>query len=215
MKLPNLFLLLIILFSSSVIASVQTLNFPANGEYLAQSKIELNLTSDANTTGCYWNYNNVRNETINCEGLSSITLPLKNGQYTINVGDDTGSTISHSITLAKANSGFSYFIYLVCISAILFNFFMVIYHIIQLGDLQTGLKDVFYAWTGLFVTIIFNFLFEEYVAVTYMVNIFNTFQLMTYWATGFLPILAWLVCGLIRTMNPKLAMKKDQQRGII
>lgn len=86
---------------TTVSASVDSIDYPYNNQILTSPTIDLEI-STTGSTSCYWNYNNVHNESIACSG-GKIRLPTVEGNYSIYVSDDTGDSKNISVSLVYPN----------------------------------------------------------------------------------------------------------------
>jgi len=82
---------------ATVSASVDSIDYPYNNQILNSPTIDLAF-STTGSSSCYWNYNGVHNETIDCVG-GKIRLPATEGNYNLTVSDNTGDSKTVSVNL--------------------------------------------------------------------------------------------------------------------
>lgn len=153
--------ILTLLSITLVSGAVDSINYPYSGQNLTAPKLQLNI-STTGSTNCYWNYNNIHNETINCNDVSLINLPAIDGVYNITASDNTGSRQSVIVHLTQIEPEIKLFFFvgfILLIVVLFWSVFNVIGHFVKL---DCDLKDIIFAFSSYFVFLAYYGLLLEY-----------------------------------------------------
>jgi hypothetical protein len=182
-----------VIMSNLVNATVNSIDYPYNNDVLTySSRIHLEVTSTAETT-CYANYNNVHNVTVNCNGVTFFDLPNSNGNYTINVIGDSGSSKSVYVQVQKDRSILTsafYIVFLLILMGIITIF------VTTLGRMITFTYTLLELGTslGLYFAVLFMYWVSiEYITIPFITDFTEKF---IYWL-GFplilIPVIAMIL----------------------
>ena len=195
-----------------VSAQIDTIEYPANNEIITQSQnIKLNITSTAGSN-CYFNYNHVRNVSVDCEGVTLINLPSGNGVYNLTVGDDDNS-ITHVVTVRRPSGDIFLIVYVLTLIVILLLIFYLILLLAKLAMFTIGLYDVAIS-LGLYFTLLYLYqLAIEYMTITYFLDWLQLFIQILAWPTFILPLIGFVVCFIVRAFQKKGKLTVEDYNG--
>lgn len=207
-----LFLLLILLALPGINAQVDLIEYPANNEIIYQtSRIKLNVSTTLGSD-CYFNYNNVRNQTISCDGVSLVDLPPGNGVYNITVGDNESSLVQ-SVIVRKPSGSMVIFTYVFTflIVAVLLFYFIVL--LAKLASFSVGIYDLAANFALYFGLLFCNQLALEYVPVPLFLDWVNFFVGNLGWTSVVFPSIAYFISFFIQLFSKKDGLSVQEYNG--
>lgn len=202
--IPQSFMLvlLLLLAITPVLASVDFIEYPAPNEIIYQSsRIKLNVSTTLGQD-CYFNYNNVRNQTINCDGISLVDLPSGNGVYNITVGDNETS-ITQSVIVRRPSGDMVIFTYIFTFLIVATLLFYVIVLLAKLASFSIGIYDLAANYALYFGLLFCYQLALEYVPIPLFLDWVQFFMTNLAWTAIVLPGVGYLICFFIRLFSKK------------
>ena len=194
--------LCLICLSTGVLGAVETINYPAPNDIIPETaRIRLDVSSDAADEGCVFSYDNVKNVSVSCNGVSLVNLPNADGTYLLRVTNGSGSCVSQYVTVSKPSGAVVLFIYILSYFVIFGIGLALFWVLIRLVLLKCGLIYVAISLC-LYFALIFDYqLALDYVNIPFLMSWLNLFQDIGLWTAVFIPLVLWLVCGLARTFK--------------
>lgn len=196
-------LLCLICLSTGVLGAVNSINYPAPNDIIPETaRIKLDVSSSAADTGCVFSYDNVKNVSVSCNGVSLVNLPNADGTYQIKVTNGSGdSCVTQYVTVSKPSGSVVLFIYL-------FSFFLIFgiglsffWTFIRLVLVKVGLMDVTIGLV-LYFAILFDYqLALDYIGIPFLISWLDLTITIGMWTAALIPIVLWLICGLVRTFK--------------
>lgn len=196
MSKTNSFLFLILAITLLLPLSSAAFNItnPSANDIITSPTIFVNLSSGS-ALDCYFNYNNVKNVSINCNGVTMVTIPSVDGTYNLTFGESYPASVEtvQQITL-KMPSGLVVVLYSLIFFAIIFALvFLFLYAFGKLVTIDTDLLDV-----CLNVGIFFVLLFYQALQLQYMGSFYiNDWMLwiidIATYTNVYFPIIALLI----------------------
>lgn len=200
-------LLVFSLFFTPSASAAFTWDHPANNEILTSPSIYLNVSGNAQD--CLFNYNNVKNQSISCNGLTMIRLPAVDGVYNLTVFETFpgSSSQTRQITL-HIPSGLTVTTYTILFIGLSFILvFLFLYAFGRLISLDFDLLDLclnigIYIALLMFQAMNLQYLGSEFINdwVLWIIN-------YAIYTNVFLPIIAFF---LTITLGPLLRLKYPQ-----
>lgn len=156
--------MLFVMLMVGMVAGAPTINYPYNNDIVLGNTIPLDINSAS--SNCYFNYNNIYNQSISCNGISNVDMPNAEGNYTLYVGDDVGETsINIILTLPDPNIIIFFSILIIAIVVLLLSSLLAIVY--NLINWSLDGRDMTYA-----VSIYFGLFMIYFLANTYLGNQF-------------------------------------------
>lgn len=207
-SLLSLLIVLCILLSYSAMAVVQSINYPAPNDIISETaRIRLSVTSTDTSSTCYFNYDNVKNVSVACNGTTLVNLPNADNTYRIIVGDEDGSSINQQVTVVKAQGVLVTAIYILDIIIILACFFILIYTIDKFSQLDVTMIDLGMSWTALFGLFLSYQLSLEYLNMPFMLDWLNLILNTCTYSLGIISLIGFIVSAIHRATTSKGDMR--------
>jgi len=169
------------MFSTLVSASMTSINYPVANDIISETaRVKLDVSSSG-SSGCYFNYNNIKNVSIGCNGVSLVDLPNGNGDYNITVGDNAGSSITQVVTVRRMTGSVVVFIYLISLIILMGIVFDVFYLLGKAVQLNVSLYDIGVSYALAFGLMIDYQLAVEYIRIPFLVDWLNICLTSSLW----------------------------------
>jgi hypothetical protein len=198
-------LLAALLLAGSVSSEVLSINNPAPNEVISETaRIRLSVSSTETSSGCYFNYNNVRNVSVDCNGTTLVNLPNADGVYQLNVGDSEGTGVTQYVIVKKPTGAIVVLVYTLGLGLMLALLFLLFRMIIRTALLEYNVYDLFTAWGVLFAYMITYQLMLEYVNASFIIGWADLF--MNYggfWILTTLSTTSYAICAIARATRKK------------
>lgn len=182
-KITLLFTILIVsvLACTLASASITSINYPVANDVISETaRVKLDVSSSG-SSNCYFNYNNVKNVSVACNGITLVNLPNGNGDWNITVGDNASSSITQIVSVRRSTSSVIVFIYLIAILILMGIMFDVFYLLSKAVQLAVSLYDIGIAYSLSFGLMITYQLAVEYVRIPFLIDWLDICVKSTLW----------------------------------
>jgi len=206
-KTQCLIFAMILLMFSSVSADILSINYPAPNDIISEgSRIQVNVTSDGFSAGCYFNYDDVYNQSISCDGTSIVNMPNADETYRIKVGDNAGNYITQQVTIQKPSGIMVMFVYTITMIILCLMIFGTVALLIKLATYDMKVLDLCISLCLYVVYLIIYQLNLEYIGVPFIMNYLNLFLTTSLWIFVVFAPINYVVCVIIRSFKKKKLM---------
>lgn len=186
-------------------ATIDSIDYPYNNQILVSPTIELQF-SQTGATSCNYSINDVHNYSLSCAG-DQIRLPQINGNYTIQVNDESGVNKEINVLLYLPSSvttlGFMLF-FMMILSAMLITFINII---LQFAKFDTDFMDVIFALLVYLGNLILYYFNLEYLGNLLINNITEMFIYIFIFTHIMLPLVALLVSIFVQKFRSQFKIK--------
>ena len=175
-------ILLISIFSSALVsAAITSINYPVANDIISETaRVKLDVSSSG-SSNCYFNYNNVKNVSVSCNGVSLVDLPNGNGDYNITVGDNSSSSITQVVSVRRMTGSVVVFIYLLSILTLMGIVFDIFYLFGKAVDMSVTLYDLGISYSLAFGLMIDYQLAVEYIRIPFLIDWLNICVTTSLW----------------------------------
>lgn len=199
------------LTSFVVYADVLSINYPAPNDIISESaRVRLNVTSNGTSANCVFSYDNVSNQSVGCNGVSLVDMPNADETYRIRVTDSAGSFVDQQVTIQKPSPVTSNFVYVLTILVLCGVVFWVFYLIRKLAEVNLRWFDVAISICFYIIFLIVFQLNWEYVNVPFILDYLDLFFDASIYVLVVFPLIAFFVCGSIRSMKKKKLLRIEE-----
>lgn len=178
---------------------------PSPNDFITSPTIFVNLSSGT-ALDCYFNYNNVKNVSVNCNGVTMVKIPSVDGVYNLTFGESYPASVEtvQQITL-KMPSGLVIVLYSLIFFVIVFSLiFLFLYAFGKLVTIDMDLLDVCLNIGVFFVLLFYQTLQMQYMGSAYIDDWMLFIIDISIWTNVIFPILALLITMI---WGPFLRMK--------
>lgn len=192
------FTLMLIGNAVNVSGAIESINYPHNNDIITYTNnIPLDVSSSG-STGCYMTYTTstgdvALNQSITCNGISSIDLPNSNGVYNLTAWDDSANSQTITITVSKPSGILITLIYALSFVILLGMLFMFIIILGRFVMLDVTIYNVALSWTFYFGLLVAYQLNEEYAAVPFVLNWLDLIMSIGGWLLFAFPLIAFVI----------------------
>lgn len=186
-------------------ATINSIDYPYNNQILTSPTIDLQFTKTG-TINCYWNYNNVHNNSVNCLG-DVIRLPQVTGNYTIYVLDNISSMqyVNVSLILPPENTQIVFMLLSVILSILML---LTLFNTIgAMKVYDADLLDITYSFSIYFAVLMFNYFNMEFFGDELIDIITNRFMYVGVFSHLLFPVAAFI----FSLIKQNLEFKEENQ----
>lgn len=207
-----------ILATSTVSASVNSINFPYdNGIITYSHNVELDVSSTA-SSDCVFFYETAGgiigyNQTVVCNGVTSVIFPSSNGIYNITVMDGAGSSQTNTVIIDKPSGILITLIYTLSFFILLAMLFIFVINLAKFAMLDTTIYNVAISWTVYFGLLIAYQLNLEYGQVPFVLNWLELIMSIGGWLMFFFPLLAFVISIIKKGFDKKQPLSPQEITG--
>ena len=185
-------------------ATVLEITYPAPNDIISNSaRVRLQAVSTGNSSNCYFNYDEVYNQTVECNGTTLVNLPNADETYRIRVGDDAGSYVDQQLTVQKPSPNVTNFVMALTIIILCSLLAMIIYSIARFVKLETNIKDLI---VSLCLSLGFILVYQlnlEYINTPFVFDYLDLFMSNGLWILVVFMLVNYFVCATSRSFKKK------------
>jgi hypothetical protein len=208
------YILFLLVLSSLVSADILSINYPAPNDIISESsRVRLDVTSNGTSSNCYFNYDDIKNVSIDCNGISLVNFPAKSETYRIRVGDDAGSYITQQVTINKENGVLPTVIIIFAIVIMMLMFFMFFHILGRLLVFEVGLYDAAITYVIIFGYFLVYQLMIDVVNLPFLISWLDIFKNISLWFMSIFTLIAYVVCFIYRVTTKKKVDKNSVWGG--
>lgn len=177
-KIILVYLLIVLLALPSIptaSAALTRLNYPRDNDIITYTNnVEINITS-AGSSNCVLYYQTSLgivpyNQSVVCNGISSVDLPNANGLYNISIADDAGDIITHNIEIKKPVGILITSIYIITFLIFLGLFFMTFLLMAKLAILNVTIYNILTSLALFFGVLIMYQFNQEFTTLPFIID---------------------------------------------
>lgn len=199
MKWLSLFLVLVLL-AVPVDAAILSINYPSANDTIPETaRIKLDVTSNALDSGCQFEYDNVRNQSINCHGVSLVNLPNVDGTYIIRVYNGSGDYLEQPVNVSKPTGNLAIFIYALSLFVLFGLSFSFLLYVLKLTVIRVALADLMLSLALYFLLLFDYYLVLDNVGIPFLLTWLDIAIKVGVFTAVFIPLILWVVCAFART----------------
>ena len=185
-------------------ASVLEISYPAPNDIISNSaRVRLQVVSTFNSSNCYFNYDEVINQSIACNGTTLVNLPNADETYRIRVGDVEGSYVDQQLTVQKPSPNVTNFVMALTIIILCSLLAMIIYSIARFVKLETNIKDLIISLCLSLGFILVYQLNLEYINTPFVFDYLDLFMSNGLWILVVFMLVNYFVCATSRSFKKK------------
>ena len=185
-------------------ATVLEISYPAPNDIISNSaRVRLQVVSTGNSSNCYFNYDEVYNQTVECNGTTLVNLPNADETYRIRVGDDAGSYVDQQLTVQKPSPNVTNFVMALTIIILCSLLAMIIYSIARFVKLETNIKDLIVSLCLALGFILVYQLNLEYINTPFVFDYLDLFMSNGLWILVVFMLVNYFVCATSRSFKKK------------
>ena len=185
-------------------ATVLEISYPAPNDIISNSaRVRLQVVSTFNSSNCYFNYDEVYNQTVECNGTTLVNLPNADETYRIRVGDVEGSYVDQQLTVQKPSPNVTNFVMALTIIILCSLLAMIIYSIARFVKLETNIKDLIVSLCLALGFILVYQLNLEYINTPFVFDYLDLFMSNGLWILVVFMLVNYFVCATSRSFKKK------------
>ena len=185
-------------------ATVLEISYPAPNDIISNSaRVRLQVVSTGNSSNCYFNYDEVYNQTVECNGTTLVNLPNADETYRIRVGDVEGSYVDQQLTVQKPSPNVTNFVMALTIIILCSLLAMIIYSIARFVKLETNIKDLIISLCLSLGFILVYQLNLEYINTPFVFDYLDLFMSNGLWILVVFMLVNYFVCATSRSFKKK------------
>jgi hypothetical protein len=201
----------VLLGAGFVLGDILSINYPAPNDIISTgSRIRLNVTSDGFSTNCYFNYDNVSNQSVACDGVSLVNMPNADETYRIKVGDGAGNYISQQVTIQKPDGIMVMFVTLLTVVVLCVMIFMTVSQVVKLATFNMKMLDLVIC---LCLYLVFLFVYQlnvEYMSVPFIMDYLDLFLNWALYIFAVFAPMNYLICIIVRMFKKKKNLSPEE-----
>ena len=198
------FYFVLLLLSSLVSADIVSINYPSPNDIISESsRVRLDVTSNGTSANCYFNYDDIKNVSVACNGVSLVNFPSKSETYRIRVGDDAGSYITQQVTINKSDGVLPTVVIVFAIVIMMLMFFMFFHILGKLIVMEVGLYDLAITYVIIFGYFLVYQLMLDVVNLPFLLTWLDLFSKISLWFLSIFTLISFVVCFIYRATSKK------------